>query len=355
MTPPPQAPAPPARLASFGAKSDDVPPEARAAAWIELTRPVADMQIENEGPERVRWWVEGVMLGPLMLGRNHHADADAVTGRAPERIARDGLDMIRIMHCLENGLWWGVEGGEFGQRAGDIVVTDFTRPEFTFTRRQTSQGLVIPRAALAATEDRLDPLHGLVLRPGGAVHALLSAHLDALWAARKSITAEQANDIAAATVALVSELLIRPGAARWAAGRRNEEITLRVLRHIRENLHDVDLGPDVLCRRFGLSRAALYRLFAPLGGVAHHIRNTRLKRALTMLSAPGPAPALGDVAAKVGFESVDALRSAFYRRFGFHPSESRSHAALPATASEGPDPEAAHQAVLSWVSFLRGA
>ena len=53
----------------------------------------------------------------------------SVQPHTPDRIARDGLDMIRLMRCVEGAVWWRVEEREFAQRPGDIVVTGFSRPD----------------------------------------------------------------------------------------------------------------------------------------------------------------------------------------------------------------------------------
>jgi AraC-like DNA-binding protein len=221
------------------------------------------------------------------------------------------------------------------------------------TRVQTSRILIIPRAPLGAAEDSLDRLHGLCLRPGGVTHGLLAAHLAAVWARRETLTEDEAGPVAQVTLTLVRELLIRPSPDRWAADRRHEAVTARMMRHIRENLGDPDLGPDLLCRRFGVSRAVLYRAFAPLGGVAAHIRNRRLKQAFVALTAPEPALPLGPLAASLGFASAGAFRLAFRRRYGLGPGEVRERG-LSALADSAPAFDRPYMTIPSWVGLVRG-
>ena len=96
-------------------------------------------------PQGVHWEVEITMLGALACGRNAYGGGDYLSSRTPQRIARDGLDMVRILYCVEGGNWWGTDVGEFGQRTGDIVVTDFARPDWYQSRGQASIILVIAR------------------------------------------------------------------------------------------------------------------------------------------------------------------------------------------------------------------
>ena len=59
-----------------------------------------------------------------------------------------------------------------------------------------------------------------------------------------------------------------------------------VRRFIDTHLASPALETDMLARNFGLSRASLYRLFAPVGGVAGYIRRERLRRVFRDITAP---------------------------------------------------------------------
>jgi AraC-like DNA-binding protein len=333
--------------------SDDYPLQDRARVIIEMTESLTDADITDERPEGVRWEIEAIMLGALTFGGNAFEGGDYLARRTPQRIARDGLDMLRIMYCVEGGNWWGTDVGEFGQQPGDIVVSDFTRPDWIQSRGQTSIILFVGRDALGLTEARLDHAHGLVLRPGGVTHSLLSTYLAGVWARRHQITLEEAPQVEAATVALISELLIRPSPARWTQGHAGGLTTMRVMRFIRENLADPDLGPELLCRHFGLSRAVLYRAFKPLGGVASFIRNLRLRKAYLALRQPGGSAPLGVIAETLGFSSVATLRDAFRHKFGFGPAEARAADGVVLSTFFGRNPERPYMTLPQWATSLR--
>ena len=117
---------------------------------------------------------------------------------------------------------------------------------------------------------------------------------------------EETQPVRAATLALVTELLVKPTSARWETSPPSGAANARMLRHVRENLSDPTLGPDALCQRFGVSRAVLYRAFEPLGGVSAYIRSLRLRRAYE-LSCDLPPP-LGRLAASLASQA--SIRSA---------------------------------------------
>jgi AraC-like DNA-binding protein len=81
---------------------------------------------------------------------------------------------------------------------------------------------------------------------------------------------------------------------------------------------------DKLARTFGLSRASLYRLFEPVGGVASYIRTRRLARARQELTTPGLEDRrIGPIAYRAGFQSIPAFNRAFRAAYGQTPRGTR--------------------------------
>ena len=72
------------------------------------------------------------------------------------------------------------------------------------------------------------------------------------------------------------------------------------------------------------SRASLYRLFEPVGGVACYIRSRRLVRARNELTAPGLQDRrIGPIAYRAGFQSIAAFNRAFRQAYGETPRSIR--------------------------------
>jgi len=104
----------------------------------------------------------------------------------------------------------------------------------------------------------------------------------------------------------------------------------------------------MLCSAFGLSRSALYRLFAPLGGVSDYIRRRRLERArLALNGASLERGGIGKLARRFGFSSDDAFSRAFKARFGVAPREAAQIRVL-APAEPGDDSLEAWLRRLDW-------
>ncbi len=96
-------------------------------------------------------------------------------------------------------------------------------------------------------------------------------------------------------------------------------------RLIEANVPEPDLGPEFLCQRLGMSRAKLYRLFKPIGGVGAYIQQRRLTRAYHALTDPAQAHLyVGMIATRCGFGSASVFSRAFRQAFGLSPTDLRA-------------------------------
>ena len=100
----------------------------------------------------------------------------------------------------------------------------------------------------------------------------------------------------------------------------------RARRFAQANLFDRDLGSPMMQRELGLSRARLYRLFEPFGGVSHYIQHRRLLDAHAALADANDQRRIVDIAEERGFNDGAEFSRAFKRAFGYSPSEVRAGA-----------------------------
>lgn len=95
----------------------------------------------------------------------------------------------------------------------------------------------------------------------------------------------------------------------------NDPALLAMLEYIDTHLGECDLGEHILCKRFMLSRATLYRRFQAVGGVARYIRERRLQRAQQHL-AHNPGCSLTWLLYEMGFASERQFQRSFLAHFG---------------------------------------
>jgi AraC-like DNA-binding protein len=105
----------------------------------------------------------------------------------------------------------------------------------------------------------------------------------------------------------------------------HEHISKARIRHyIARSLGDPGLSPARICRDVGISRASLYRLFEPEGGVANYILARRLEQASKRIRDPGEVRNLSQIALSLGFRSGSELSRSFKRMFEVTPSDLRT-------------------------------
>lgn len=306
--------------------TDQAAAEDRFDAWRESISVLFDVIPPARGTlEGFEASVHATHLGQLLVGDICFGAQQFARDRA--RAARDGLDHYLVQWYRGGGFAGQHDSdGDMRVHAGDIVFFDMARPQRTFAHSSRVLSLIVPRAlcdeAFGATAERL---HGTVLRRDDALGGLLADHLDSLHRRLPSVSAEQTADVVYATTRMLAACLrpAQPVLAQAQAEMR--AVTLeRIQRHIGRNL-GAPLTPESLCRAFGISRSLLYRLFEPLGGVAHYVQQRRLLRAFHALANPvNQRLRVAEIATRLGFTSEAHFSRAFRAAFGLAPREARA-------------------------------
>lgn len=296
----------------------------KSRLFTETLDPVFRTTVEM--PERLADFRAGLsthFMGPALF---FVADMQGTTyafSRDPGHIARSGLDLVFVQLTLEGSDMRTVNGETMLVEAGDISVFDLTRSMHSQTQRCRNLTLVLPRHLLFSREAENDALHGLLLKRSTSTARLIGSHLRALFADLPEITRAEAPTVVAATANLVTGLIAPKIAARSRPSPTvRGAVIMEIRRYIEQHIALPDLGPDHLCKMFGLSRASLYRLFEPIGGVTDYIRTRRLRTALRMLANDGKRT-IGEIAYACGFADTSAFSRAFRNHFGMSPSEVR--------------------------------
>lgn len=253
--------------------------------------------------------------GPLVLGR--FASAPQVFERSPRSIGIGGLDHFLIQLYVHGGFAGSAGGCDIRVRAGDICILDLTRTLHTRASDFRNVTLIAPRPLLEAFVDDVDALSGIVLSGDEPLTVMLANHMRTLHDEMPQMAHDEAEAAARATVALIAVAAQRH--ARFGSTRSKPLVSRfrAMVAHIDANLHDDALSPNSICADLGLSRATLYRLFKPVGGVAEFIRVRRLETAMRLLVAPqNRHVGIAEIAFGCGFKSLSSFSKAFRNHFG---------------------------------------
>jgi AraC-like DNA-binding protein len=325
-------------LPSFGFLSEQMRTEDNIAAWRETTATFFDVDELAAGESQpFRADLRSYALGSILLGMTRASGQRF--RRTPQTIARSGVDHL-ILQLYVKGGYEGVAGATpIRVEPGDICLLDLAQTLETRARAFENVTLVVPRPMFDARLLQVDDLHGLVLPASGALAPLLARHLSALFEYAPRMTFDECQAVVEGTVSLVAACLKGELERRYADRNVTANASLfRVRQHIEAQLSNPDLSADAVAMQFGLSRASLYRLFAPIGGIAEYIRGRRLHRAFFDLAATGARGVrISEIARRWHLGTDAHFTRSFKAAYGITPRAARAAALIGVTPPDGPD------------------
>jgi AraC-like DNA-binding protein len=271
--------------------------------------------------------------------------------RGPSHVAR-GLDHFQLTIYLAGGAEHVAGDRIFLQRTGDICLLDVSAPSLT-REMQAEDGaaqllcFLLPRMLLApllASAERGPTIR--ILPRETPYSGMLTDHMLSLRRHAAKLTISESQASIQSLVQLIGGCVADDRDEGEAESASRENLRARVALHIENNLGAPSLSVDALRRRFGLSRATLYRLFEPQSP-ASYIQQRRLHRAFAMLISPAFRKwRVLDIALECHFSSDATFIRAFRRQFGITPGEARTGREARGTGSRkrscasGPLPDA---------------
>lgn len=249
----------------------------------------------------------------------------AIHHRDQTHVRRDGFDHYTLQVLRAGRMLAGQAGEEKAMRPGDVAVYGTTRPQRTVVERAHYIALTLPRDVVERALPSARKLHGTILPR--EVAGLLSDFVLSLLRNAPAI----GSDSASRGGAMVAELLacvVGDGRIRDSGiAEADESLSLQRARgenYIEDNLHDSELSVDRVAAALGLSRATLYRAFAPLDGVSREILRRRLIRLRTALTQPDDLRSVAALGFDFGFASESHCSRSFKAAFGITPGQFRA-------------------------------
>lgn len=256
--------------------------------------------------------------------------------------ATPAIDHLGISLVLSGTIELFSNGARAHALAGDMVLLDLHAPLELIrgSQGETSSELTlwIPRARLPGGLCEAKGIESPIVTSASSGTAVAAAALQALLSQTAHATMAEMDELVTGVVGLAARVIALPSAGRSDTSQPPiasplESLTT-ITRFIEANLGSRELGVEKITRIFGLSRASLYRLFEPVGGVASYIRTRRLVRARNELTAPGLQDhRIGPIAYRAGFQSIPAFNRAFREAYGETPRSARQPKSSPASAT----------------------
>lgn len=243
-------------------------------------------------------------------------------------IAKSGIQSVLVQVYLKGSYLLTTDTERTEVKSGDVVVFDMMRESVIEAEPYTNIAVTLERQLLEPMIVGMDRVHGVVLREGEPRNALMKSHLQMMYAEAPHIGMADQTAVVQGTAALLAACVAPSLEGRGGPSPSEAVTTLHLIRRAIDNrLDDRDLEPEKLAKQFGLSRASIYRLFEPLGGVRSYIQQRRLMRAYQLLSSPSHFDeSIAAIATKVGFSESTTFSRAFRNLYRMAPSDVRAAA-----------------------------
>jgi AraC-like DNA-binding protein len=302
--------------------TDRISPKDRFDVFRDSMSVLFDVELEkNRDSQLFKADVEAYMLDQLMLART--SSIQASYNRNPQSIRRDGIDMIMIQLYLRGEEDFRYDSHVTHVKTGDIVVYDLSKEAMNSINDFTNLSVIFPRDLIESYIPTVSRWHCQILPRERPMTKLLKAHILSLYEIAPSITTESCSSIQRTLLELASSALqhssdILPAYVQSVSS----SLLLEIKKWINSHLAEPGISVDSISRAFSLSRAQLYRVTEPLGGIMNHIREQRLKKTYSDLRDPALVHlTVTDVLYRWGFNDPNTFTRSFKKRFDMLPKD----------------------------------
>lgn len=258
---------------------------------------------------------------------------------------------VRLDHIMVNSLERGrcvgrIAGRAIVAEAAELVLSRLASPMDIVLEDATWLALIVPRNILDKHMPWPSMLDARVFGSQSVQAVILGGLLRSLCSLPDALPMRDATAAARSALALLTSCLGDLSPSTRACGNIEADLARSVGRFIADRLPDPDLGLDLICREFSISRSRLYRIMGERSDIAKIIRQLRLRGAQRDITshrfAHLPLAAIGK---RWGLLDERNFRRAFAQEFGYPPSLLRKsgsgelHSGAPEHCAVGADLE----------------
>ena len=304
-----------------------------------ITKPLYDVHPIND-PQAFRAHSQGFRVGELIFTQARFSPLHFKRGAA--HVRGKHADFLVLQQQLEGEEQLVMRQGRLRLRPGYVYLRDWAQAFDSRASAMCLRSVVIPRHLLSVSRAMSD-LNPVLSQPLAEPPArMIAAAWDHLLDELPHTTQAHASTLCGAFLAALNALW---GFAVDADGKP----TLgAVQQYVSARLMGKVEVADI-CAHFQISRASVYRLFQPLGGVRRYVSRLRLERCYAELWEADPATTqVGDVGSSWGFGEASTFTRSFSRHFGKTPSQ-----VLGQGLRDAPEKQAGIHDAASSPSYLR--
>ena len=265
----------------------------------------------NTGTFKARqFYFEGGFFGQT------HYDSQAVKHSA-KHVDQIG-NTLRVQRFLKGGMIGRSGDTPFEFRPGMISIMDQALMFETLHDASIAQGIYIPKTLPGL--DRPDPVQPIRFHPDTPIARLFHTQMDRMLNPVLDGSRVLASETYERLLAITKIAIEGPDQNEDVRRRARAALRDMICESIERDLASPTLSVSSILKTFGVSRASLYRMFEPDGGVRQYISQRRLFRAVADLSInPFRRGQISATAEFWGFSSDANFNRAVKRVFGTSP------------------------------------
>ncbi len=295
-----------------------VEPSLRRDMWIEAARSVKDVvPIEKDSPKfnggLEVWDIDGIFFGNVAYDPVIMEHRKSVHNRSGEH------EFIFLTSYRKGGAKTIHDGVPAENQLHDVNMIDYRCDRRSVASKPSwKDAIIIPYKAIGF-EPGQHPA-GITFSHTKSTGYVLSKLISMIREKIPTATLEEGREMSSMLTGALRSTINedKDGAARQQAILCRRAV---MQRFVIENIHDLNLNVETLCRKFGVSRATVFRDFEP-GGLQHFMMMHRLDRALNDIACGTVRRGrIALVAKQWGFNSPAHFSRVFRERFGFSPSD----------------------------------
>ena len=226
--------------------------------------------------------------------------------------------LIEVTRFLE-GSEQGTMGDSIIDRVpGPIYILDLAQRNRTVLSKFKVEQIYVPKAALGVTLE--NPKVEIVVDAKTPSGLLLHACMDSLFESLKRNSSALSMALLDRYISLLKVNLGVPPQREDVRGQLRQSLFSQICAYVEENLANPTLSASAILRSFGVSRASLYRMFDPYGGVRTYIMQRRVARAVLDLEQNSLLSGrMRHASERWGFSSQPNFNRKIRSRFGTNP------------------------------------
>ncbi|WP_313805534.1 helix-turn-helix domain-containing protein [Sphingobium sp.] len=238
-----------------------------------------------------------------------------------------GIDPYHMIACIKEGdVIVGQDGREAHLETGDFVIVDTSRPFQIDTPSMFVHSVNVLSSRLREIFPQVDGLTAVAISGQTAPAAVLRGVLENMFEHATRISDDASDYIADAVYFSAASTLCTLPAARDMLPDKIESMHRhRIRSHVRANLRNRDLNPEMIARTLDLPVRYLHKLFEdePVT-LMKWVWAERIARCLADLSKPELRNrTIGEIAYSWGFSDPAHFSRLFKRQIGISPSAIR--------------------------------